>query len=68
MQASQIWGGLRYDDLQKIKPGELHLTNGRLTTLLRVTKTSGPGRECKSCQFVFLNKLSFGVRMDSNWF
>ena len=40
----KIWGGLRYDDLQKIKPGELHLTNGRLTTLLRVTKTSGPGK------------------------
>ena len=40
----KILGGLRYDDLQKIKPHELHLTSGRLTTLLRVTKTSGPGK------------------------
>lgn len=40
----KIWGSLRYDDLQKINPGELSLSGGRLTTVLRVTKTSGPGR------------------------
>eukprot|EP00435_Cladocopium_sp_Y103_P074536 s47_g49.t1 len=40
----KIWGSLRYDDMQKIKPAELHLTGGRLTTMLRVTKTSGPGK------------------------
>ena len=40
----KIWGALRYDDMQKIRPAELHLTQGRLTTTLRVTKTSGPGK------------------------
>eukprot|EP00435_Cladocopium_sp_Y103_P056842 s1981_g19.t1 len=40
----KIWGALRYDDLQKINPAQLHLTGGRLTTTLRVTKTSGPGK------------------------
>eukprot|EP00435_Cladocopium_sp_Y103_P041334 s1729_g11.t1 len=40
----KIWGALHYDDLQKINPSQLHLTGGRLTTTLRVTKTSGPGK------------------------
>ena len=40
----KIWGGLRYDDLQKIKPSALTMTAGRLTTILRTTKTSGPGK------------------------
>ena len=37
-------GALRFDDMQKIKPAELHFTGERLTTTLRVTKTSGPGK------------------------
>ena len=40
----KIWGALRFDDMQKIKPADLQLTGGRLTTTLRVTKTSGPGK------------------------
>lgn len=40
----KIWGSLRFDDMQKIKPSELHLTQGRLTTTLRSSKTSGPGK------------------------
>eukprot|EP00435_Cladocopium_sp_Y103_P076223 s59_g82.t1 len=45
----KIWGALRYDDMQKIKPGELHLTGGRLTTALRVTKTSPRVQELPVC-------------------
>ena len=40
----KIWGALRFDDMQKINPSQLHLTGGRMTTTLRVTKTSGPGK------------------------
>ena len=40
----KIWGALRFDDMQKINPSQLHMTGGRMTTTLRVTKTSGPGK------------------------
>eukprot|EP00435_Cladocopium_sp_Y103_P030957 s929_g7.t1 len=40
----KIWGALRFDDMQKIKPDELQFIGERLTTTLRVTKTSGPGK------------------------
>ena len=40
----KIWGALRFDDMQKINLSQLHLTGGRMTTTLRVTKTSGPGK------------------------
>ena len=43
----KIWGALRFDDMQKIKPAELHFTGERLTTTLRVTKTSGPGKRAQ---------------------
>ena len=40
----KIWGALRFDDLQKIHPANLSMHGGRLTTTLRITKTSGPGK------------------------
>lgn len=40
----KIWGALRFDDLQKIQPANLSMQGGRLTTTLRITKTSGPGK------------------------
>eukprot|EP00435_Cladocopium_sp_Y103_P007225 s1212_g2.t1 len=38
----KLWGSLRWDDIQKINPRELKFYAGRLTTILRVTRTSGP--------------------------
>ena len=38
----KIWGSLRWDDIQKINPRELKYYSGRMTTILRVTKTTGP--------------------------
>ena len=40
----KVWGGLRFDELQKINPENLSMVCGRMTTTLRVTKTSGPGK------------------------
>ena len=40
----KIWGSLRFDDVQKIHPENLSMLGGRMTTTLRVTKTSGPGK------------------------
>ena len=40
----KIWGALRFDDLQKIHPANLSMHGGHLTTTLRITKTSGPGK------------------------
>ena len=40
----KIWGSLRFDDLQKINPKFLSFRGGRMTTTLRITKTSGPGK------------------------
>ena len=60
----KIWGALRYDDMQKIKPGDLHLTGGRLTTTLRVTKTSGPGKRVQELP-VCISEQAFV--WDSDW-
>eukprot|EP00435_Cladocopium_sp_Y103_P060801 s2357_g22.t1 len=38
----KIWASLRWDDVQKIIPKELKYYAGRMTTVLRITKTSGP--------------------------
>eukprot|EP00435_Cladocopium_sp_Y103_P032375 s1714_g8.t1 len=38
----KIWASLRWDDIQKIIPKELKYYAGRMTTVLRITKTSGP--------------------------
>ena len=38
----KVWASLRWSDLQAIIPAKLSLVEGRLTTVLRRTKTSGP--------------------------
>eukprot|EP00435_Cladocopium_sp_Y103_P068303 s951_g31.t1 len=38
----KLWGSLRWDDVQKIVPKELKYFGGRMTTILRTTKTTGP--------------------------
>eukprot|EP00439_Symbiodinium_sp_Y106_P058225 s6478_g8.t1 len=43
----KVWASLRWSDLQAIIPAELSLVEGRLTTVLRRTKTSGPSRRIK---------------------
>eukprot|EP00435_Cladocopium_sp_Y103_P048249 s2858_g14.t1 len=37
----KLWGCLRWDDIQKINPRELKYYSGRMTTILRTTKTTG---------------------------
>ena len=43
----KAWASLRWSDLQATRPGELRLVEGRLVTMLRRTKTSGPTRRIK---------------------
>ena len=43
----KVWASLRWSDIQAILPQELSLIEGRLTTVLRRTKTSGPNRQVK---------------------
>ena len=43
----KVWASLRWSDIQAILPQELCLVEGRLTTILRGTKTSGPNRQVK---------------------
>ena len=43
----KVWASLRWSDLQAIIPAELALVEGRLTTVLRRTKISGPSRGIK---------------------
>ena len=43
----KVWASLRWSDVQAIIPQELYLIEGRLTTILRRTKTSGPNRQVK---------------------
>eukprot|EP00435_Cladocopium_sp_Y103_P018752 s3632_g4.t1 len=38
----KLWGCLRWDDIQKVNPKELKYYGGRMTTILRTTKTTGP--------------------------
>ena len=40
----KIWGSLRWDDLQKINSRELKYYSGRMTTIFRITKTTGPSK------------------------
>ena len=43
----KVWASLRWSDVQAIIPQELCLIEGRLTTILRRTKTSGSNRQVK---------------------
>ena len=48
----KLCGTLRFDDLQRINPGELRYTWGRLATVLKVTKTSGPTKRIQEMPVV----------------
>ena len=43
----KTWASLRWSDVEAILPGELRMIEGRLSTILRRTKTSGPNRQVK---------------------
>ena len=43
----KTWASLRWSDIQAIKPEKLRLEGGRLATVFRRTKTSGPNRRIK---------------------
>ena len=43
----KVWASLRWSDVQAILPEELRLIEGRLTTILRRTKTSRPNHHVK---------------------
>ena len=47
VKLAKSWASLRWSDVQAIKPEELRLEEGRLATILRRTKTSGPNRRIK---------------------
>ena len=40
----KLWASLRWDDVQRIVPKELKYYGGRMTTILRSTKTTGPSK------------------------
>ena len=40
----KLWATLRWDDVQKIIPKEFKFYGGRMTTILRTTKTTGPSK------------------------
>ena len=44
VKLAKLWATLRWDDAQKIIPKELKFYGGRMTTILRTTKTSGPSK------------------------
>ena len=66
----KVWASLRWSDLQAIIPAELALVEGRLTTVLRRTKTSGPSRRIKELPVAisehayFLRSTWLGVGFD----
>lgn len=43
----KLWGSLRWDDIQKVVPKELKYFEGRMTTTLRTTKTTGPTKRVR---------------------
>ena len=60
----EVWACLRWDDLQSTKPAELTFADGRLTTILRKTKTSGPNRSVKELPVCVSARALF---LDSRW-
>ena len=43
----KLWGTMRWDDVQKMVPKELKYFGGRMTTVLRTTKTTGPTKRVR---------------------
>ena len=60
----KVWACLRWGDLQEIKPAELTFADGRLSTILRKTKTSGPNRRVKELPVCVSERAFF---LDSRW-
>ena len=60
----KVWACLRWDDLQEIKPAELTFADGRLTTIFRKTKTSGPNRRGKELPVCVGERAFF---LDCRW-
>ena len=48
----KVFGVLRWDDLQRIRPGDLRLVGGSLVGTLYQTKTSGAGKKVKTLPMV----------------
>ena len=55
----KVWASLRWSDVQAILPQELRLIEGRLSTILRRTKTSGPNRQVKELPVCVSEKAYF---------
>ena len=60
----KVWACLRLDDPQEIKPAELTFADGRLTTILRKPKTSGPNRRVKELPICVSERAFF---LDLSW-
>ena len=56
----KLWASLRWDDIQKIIPKELKYYGGRMTTILRTTKTTGPTKRVQELP-VCVSEHSFVV-------
>ena len=57
----KVWASLRWSDVQAIRPGKLRLIEGRLTTILQQTKTSGPNRLVKELP-VCVNEKAYSAK------
>ena len=55
----KVWATLRWSDVQAILPQELRLIEGRLSTILRRTKASGPNRQVKELPVCVSEKAYF---------
>ena len=60
----KIWGTLRFDDLQGMRPREIFFQWGRLSTILRASKTSGPSRRVQELP-VCISEHAY--ILDHNW-
>ena len=59
MKLIKVWALLRWSDVQAIIPTELRLIEGRLSTVLRQTKTSGPTKQAKELPVCVREKAFF---------
>ena len=60
----KVWGSLRFNDIQKVQPKNLSILSGRMTTVLRVTKTSGPGKRMQELPLCISEHAYF---WDATW-
>ena len=62
----QTWAS-RWSDVQAIKPAELRLTDGRLATALRKTKTSGPTKRVKELPVCVSEQAFYSVWLETGF-